>query len=113
MSAPKVTQRLVCTGKDDTGRLRYETRTEWTPQPTSSVPIRSTWRDAIGAPLTNRKILQYERDGRYGPEAQAKALAEDRELTLRARERRLRKIERDREAAETERLNELLAQKYV
>lgn len=35
----------------------------------------STWRPAIGKPLTNHAITKYARLGRYGKEAQLQALA--------------------------------------
>lgn len=43
--------------------------------PNGPVPIRSTWKDPIGKPLTNRRIAFYQREGRYGREAQERALA--------------------------------------
>ncbi len=41
-------------------------RTEWVPGPCSNAPIRSTWRDAIGKPLTNRSIARYQNEGKLG-----------------------------------------------
>lgn len=62
-------------------------RTEWTPEPTNRVPIRSTWRDAIGAPLTDHRIRAYAAEGRYGDEAKRREL-ERQENARVTRERR-------------------------
>jgi hypothetical protein len=37
----------------------------------------STWRDAIGKPLTDSQIRQYAREGFYGPDEKQKQLARD------------------------------------
>lgn len=57
-------------------------RTEWTPEPASRVPIRSTWKSAVGKPLTNHRIEYYQRAGVYGDEARRAALErqENRDL---------------------------------
>lgn len=84
----------------------------WTP---SFVMVRSAslWKDAKGKPLTNRKILQYERDGRYGPEAQRLTNEANAALTLRAKKRRVRN-ERNRQEREREqREQDVLTAKYV
>lgn len=39
---------------------------EWTPEPDTTIPLRSTWRQAIGKPLSNAAIARYAREGRYG-----------------------------------------------
>src|SRR5258705_10446368 len=49
-------------------------KTEWTPGPCSTIPIRSTWKDAIGKTLTNRRIAKLMLEGHYGPVARAKQL---------------------------------------
>ncbi len=41
----------------------------------SSLHFRSSWREPIGKPLSNRAIAEYARLGRYGPEAQRRAKA--------------------------------------
>lgn len=66
---------------------------EWTPESESTIPIRSTWRMAIGALLTDHRIEHYQRLGRYGDEARLRILAQDVE---RAKEREARE-ERARE----------------
>jgi hypothetical protein len=55
-------------------------RVEWTPESECTIPIRSTWRDAIGAPLTDHRITHYMRQGRYGDEARLRVLAHDKAL---------------------------------
>ncbi len=47
--------------------------TEWTPESTSTVPIRSSWRDAIGKRLNNAIITRRQRQGFYGAVAQKRA----------------------------------------
>src|SRR6266850_1302765 len=49
-------------------------KTEWTPGPCSTIPIRSTWKDAIGKTLTNRRIAKLMLEGHYGPVAREKQL---------------------------------------
>ena len=46
------------------------------------VPIRSTWRDPIGKPLTDRRILNRMKEGWYGPEAKRVALLKERKTGL-------------------------------
>ena len=86
---------------------------EWTPSFVLT-RSRSLWPDnPRGKPLTNRRILQYERDGRYGPDAQRRHLEADREKTLTAQRRRVKAVER-RNAAEREaRESQRLVMKYV
>jgi hypothetical protein len=55
--------------------------TEWTPAPTVTIPIRSTWRDATGPLLTNRRINARACEGWYGETAKVRALAKDASRT--------------------------------
>lgn len=86
---------------------------EWTPSFVLT-RSRSLWPDnPKGKNLTNHKILQYMRDGRYGPDAQQKAQEESASLTLKAKQRRV-KAERLRQAREKEeKENAILTAKYV
>ena len=65
-------------------------RTEWTPEPASNASIRSTWRDAVGEPLTDARIRYYALQGRYG-EVMLKA-ERDRLENIRLRRERAREI---------------------
>lgn len=47
---------------------------EWAPEPASSIPIKSSWRDPIGHLLTNRRIAQRAREGYYGEAARVREL---------------------------------------
>ena len=49
----------------------YHEHVEWTPGGVTMDPhvhLPSTWRDALGKPLTNAAIARYAREGWYGPE---------------------------------------------
>lgn len=50
-----------------------------------SVRFPSTWRDAIGKPLTDSAILAYIREGRYGPDLQRRQLARDHATIVQGR----------------------------
>ena len=93
--------------------LHGSTVVEWTPSFVLT-RSRSLWPDnPRGKALTNRRILQYQRDGRYGPDAQAHARAMDAVLTKNAQDRRVRALRNAQERARQERENDLLTLKYV
>lgn len=71
---------------DDAGSfVPVSVATEWTPGKQGSTGyIPSTWKDARGPLLTNRRIRHYEIAGRYGPEVQERALRVAAKLAARS-----------------------------
>lgn len=52
------------------------------PTVTKDPPVRfpSTWKSAIGKPLTNARITHWAKQGRYGPTMQQTALAKEKRV---------------------------------
>lgn len=51
------------------------------------IPIKSTWRDAIGPKLTDRRIAKHAKAGRYGLIPKLRALAKSTDKFVRSKAR--------------------------